>query len=118
MKGKNLIFTGLLVAAVGLMMLLFRNALASGGVVIAAGILFVGAGVLNMSVFLGARDKKGHARMGALGTVFGWVASAAAVVLGLAMLIFSNAFAALVGFMFAVLLLFAALFQLFLLLFG
>ena len=71
-----------------------------------------------MTVFLGSRDKEGRARMGAFGTAFGWIASAAAVVLGLAMLIFSKAFAAMIGFMFAVLLLFAALFQLFLLLFG
>lgn len=110
--------TGLLVALVGLLMLVFHSSLASGGVVIAAGILFVGAGVLNMSIFLASRDSKGRARMGAVGTALGWVASAAAVVLGLAMLIFNKAFVALTGFMFGVLLLFAALFQFFLLLFG
>ena len=118
MKGRNLIFTGAVAAIVGVLMLLFRSNLANGGIVLAAGALFVGAGILNMSVFLGSRDKDGHARMGAVGTAFGWIASAAAVVLGLAMLIFSKAFVALTGFMFAVLLLFAALFQLFLLLFG
>ncbi|MCM1068225.1 MAG: DUF308 domain-containing protein [Muribaculaceae bacterium] len=118
MRGRNLFFTGLVIAAVGLLLILFRAPLADGGVVIAAGILFVLAGLLNMSVFLGSRDSSGKARMGAFGTAFGWIASAAAVVLGLAMLIFSKAFVAIVGFMFAVLLLFAALFQFFLLLFG
>lgn len=118
MKGRNLIFTGVIALIVGVLMLLFHTTLATGGIVIAAGAIFVGAGVLNMSVFLGSRDKEGKARMGVFGTAFGWVASAAAVVLGLAMLIFSHAFAAMIGFMFAVLLLFAALFQLFLLLFG
>ena len=118
MKGKNLILVGFLALVVGFLMLFFRSALASGGIVIAAGILFVGAGVLNMTVFLGSRDRAGRARMGAFGTVFGWVASAAAVILGLAMLIFSKDFVALIGFMFAVLLLFAALFQMVLLLFG
>ena len=118
MKGRNLFFTGLITMVVGLLLILFRTSLANGGVVIAAGILFVVAGVLNMTVFLGARDNKGRARMGAFGTAFGWIASAAAVVLGLAMLIFSKAFVAIVGFMFAILLLFSALFQFCLLLFG
>lgn len=118
MRGKNLFFTGLVVALLGLVLILFRTSLADGGVVTAAGILFVAAGLLNTTVFLSSRDKQGRVRMGALGTAFGWIASAAAVVLGLAMLIFSKAFVAIVGFMFAVLLLFAALFQLFLLLFG
>ena len=118
MKGKNLILIGLIGLLVGLALVLFRHPLASGGVVTVAGILFVGAGVLNMTVFLGSRDKKGKSRMGVMGTTFGWIASAAAVVLGLAMLFFNHVFTALVGFMFAVLLLFAAVFQIFLLIFG
>lgn len=118
MKGKNLIFAGIIALIVGVLMLIFRVQLANGGIVFAAGALFVGAGLLNMTVFLGARDKEGRARMGAIGTAFGWIASAAAVVLGLAMLIFPKAFVALTGFMFAILLLFAALFQMFLLIFG
>lgn len=118
MKGRNLILTGLVAALIGLALIIFRLELADGGVVTVAGIIFLVAGVLNTTVFLASRDKKGEARMGAVGTAIGWVASAAAVVLGLAMLIFSKAFVAIVGFMFAVLLLFAALFQLFLLTFG
>lgn len=118
MKGRNLILTGLVAALIGLALIIFRLELADGGVVTVAGIIFLVAGVLNTTVFLASRDKKGETRMGAVGTAIGWVASAAAVVLGLAMLIFSKAFVAIVGFMFAVLLLFAALFQLFLLIFG
>ncbi len=118
MKGRNLIITGVIALIVGVLMYLFRVQLANGGIVLAAGALFVAAGVLNMTVFLASRDSQGRSRMGAFGTAFGWIASAAAVVLGLAMLIFSKAFVALIGFVFAVLLLFAALFQFFLLLFG
>ncbi len=80
--------------------------------------LFVAAGILNMTVFLGARDRKGRARQGALGIAFGWIASAAAVVLGLAMLIFRGTFVPIVGFMFGVLVSLTALFQFFLLIFG
>ncbi|MDE6526689.1 MAG: DUF308 domain-containing protein [Muribaculaceae bacterium] len=118
MKGRNLFFAGLAVAAVGLLLILFRVPLADGGVVTAGGILFVLAGALNMFVFLRSRDKDGRAGVGAFATVFGWIASAAAVVLGLAMLIFSEAFVAIVGFMFAILLLLTALAQLFILLIG
>ncbi len=118
MKGRNLIFTGAIALVVGILMMIFHLQLADGGIVYAAGALFVGAGILNMTVFLGSRDKDGRTKMGAFGTAFGWIASAAAVVLGLAMLIFSKAFVALIGFMFAILLLFAAIFQLFLLFFG
>lgn len=118
MKGKNLILIGVVVFVVGLLLTMFRLDLAHGGVVSLAGIIFVAAGVLNMTVFLGSRDKDGRSRMGAFGTAFGWIASAAAVVLGLSMLIFKGAFVALIGFMFGVLLLFAAIFQIFLLLFG
>lgn len=118
MKGKNLILTGLVALVVGLLLVMFRQPLSNGGFVLVAGILFLGAGVMNITFILGSRDDKGKARSGAVATTFGWIASAAAVLLGLSMLIFKGAFVALVGFMFGVLLLFAALFQLFLLLFG
>lgn len=99
-------------------MIIFRNALASYSVVIGCGILFILAGVANVTVFLGSRDKNGHARIGAVGTAIGWLASAAAVVLGVVMVLFRTVFETMVGYMFAVLLLFGALFQFCLLLFG
>lgn len=118
MKGRNLLFIGLITALLGLALVLFRNSLANGDVVKAAGVLFVLAGMLNMTVFLGSRDREGRVRMGVFGIAFGWVASAAAVVLGLSMLLFVDTFVAIAGFMFGVLLVFAALFQVFLLFFG
>ena len=80
-------FTGAIALVVGILMMIFHLQLADGGIIYAAGALFVGAGILNMTVFLGSRDKDGRTKMGAFGTAFGWIASAAAVVLGLAMLI-------------------------------
>lgn len=118
MKGRNLILMALVTLAIGILMIIFRNALASNSVVIGCGILFILAGVANVTVFLGSRDKDGHARMGAVGTAIGWLASAAAVVLGVVMVLFRTVFETMVGYMFAVLLLFGALFQFCLLLFG
>ena len=118
MKGRNLLLMAVGTLAVGILMILFRNALASYGVVIGCGILFILAGVANVTVFLGARDRNGHARMGAVGTATGWLASAAAVVLGVVMVLFRTVFETMVGYMFAILLLFGAIFQFCLLLFG
>ena len=106
MKGRNLILMALITLIAGALMLVYRNALASHGIVIGCGILFILAGVANMTVFLGERDKDGRARMSAAGTALGWVASAAAVVLGVVMLLFRTVFEAMVGYMFAILLLF------------
>lgn len=118
MKGRNLILMAVGTLAVGILMILFRNTLASNNVVIGCGILFILAGIANVTVFLASRDKDGHARMGAVGTAIGWVASAAAVVLGVVMVLFRTVFETMVGYMFAVLLLFGAIFQFCLLLFG
>ncbi len=118
MKGRNLILMAVGTLAVGILMILFRNTLASNNVVIGCGILFILAGLANVTIFLGSRDKHGRARMGAVGTAIGWVASAAAVVLGVVMVLFRTVFETMVGYMFAVLLLFGAIFQFCLLLFG
>lgn len=118
MKGRKLIFAGLVASLVGLLLVLFRTALADGGVVTAAGVIFVLAGALNMAVFLRSKDKDGQDRLGIVASTFGWVASAAAVILGLAMLIFSAAFVAIISFMFGILILFTAIFQFFVLIFS
>lgn len=118
MKGKNLILMALIALAAGVLMLIFRDSLANGVIITWTGVLFIVAGLLNVTIFLGSRDREGRARMGAFGTAFGWIASAAAVIMGLAMVIFHSAFVALFGFMFGIMLLFCALFQIFLLVFG
>lgn len=118
MKGKNLYLTALVMLTAGVIFIITANTLASFKIVIGAGILFIIAGLANTIFFLGARDREGHARTGAFGTAVGWVASAAAIVLGLCMLLFQQTFIPLVSFMLAVLLLFTAVFQICLLLFG
>lgn len=118
MKGRNLMLMALITLAAGIAMIIFRHILASNSIVVGCGILFILSGIANITIFLAARDKDGHARMGALGTGIGWLASGAAVVLGVIMVLFRSVFETMVGYMFAVLILFGALFQFFLLLFG
>lgn len=118
MKGRNLFLTSILALAVGVALIVFRNVINSDTLVSVGGIFFIAAGVVNMAVFLGGRDKEGKARQGVFSSTFGWVSSAAAVLLGLSMLVFHDKFVGLVNFMFAVLIAITALYQLFLLIFG
>ncbi len=118
MKGRNLFLTALLAIAAGIALIIFRNVVNSATLVTAGGIFFIATGVINMGLFIGGRDKDGNSRQGFISHAFGWGASAAAMLLGLAMLIFHERFVGLVNFMFAVLIGVAALYQLFLLIFG
>lgn len=118
MKGKNLFLTATVTLLAGIILIISYSTLASVKIVIWGGILFLVAAVANMVFFIGARDKNGKSRVGPVGNVVGWIASGASAVLGICMLLFQQTFVPLVSFMFAVLVLFAAVFQLCLLIFG
>lgn len=118
MKGKNLFIMALIMVLAGIILIISCSTLASVKIVIAAGIIFILAGVGNMIFFLRPRDAEGKPRAGALGSAIGWVASVAAIVLGICMLLFQATFIPMVSLLFAVLLLFAAVFQVCLLIFG
>ena len=118
MKGKNLYITAAITLIAGIILIITCSTLASVKIVIWGGILFIVAAVANRVFFIGGRDREGRPRTGPIGTAVGWIASGAAVVLGLSMLLFQQTFIPLVSFMFAVLVLFAAIFQLCLLIFG
>lgn len=115
MKGHKLIFTALLALAAGIALIVAHRTVSSGGVVIAGGVMFVLAGFINVIAFLSSRDDSGRSHLGSFGLAFGWLTSGAAVVLGLAMLIFQSTFVGLVPFIFGVLVVFGALFQFFVL---
>ena len=116
MKGKNLFVIGLLVLLAGIVLILLHSSISATGIVVTCGVLFIFAGVLNMAIYLYGKDSS--RRRGMFSAAFSWVSSAAAVILGLAMLIFEPTFAALVAFMFGVLIAFCALYQFFLLGYG
>ena len=118
MKGRNIIWTGLIALVIGVLMIIYHRTLLTRDIVVGCGILFIIAGIINLTLFLSSRDSQGRPSHNAASMVVGWIASAAAVVLGLSMVIFQTTFVALVAYMFAFLLLFAALFQVFLVLFG
>lgn len=122
MKGRNLIFTALLIIASGVALLIAHRSIMSAGVVTTGGILFICAGLLNVLVFdIGKRNDKEHNRVSTHGPVsatMSWLSSAAAIILGICMLLFKPTFIPLVPIMFGILIAFAAFYQLYLLAVG
>lgn len=116
MKGRNLLFTAFLVLAAGIALIILHTTVSAVGIVITGGALFILAGVFNLAVFPGRSSADGG--RGMFASAFSWTASAAAVILGLCMLIFQSTFAGLIPFMFGVLIAFGALFQFYLLGYG
>lgn len=117
MKGRNLFFIALLVLIAGVVLVCLQHSVSANGVVLTCGVLFILAGLFNITVFMssGHDSKSGK---GPFSAAISWVSSAAAVILGLCMLIFQGTFATLVAFMFGVLIAFGALFQFYLLGYG
>lgn len=116
MKGKSLMLTALLAILVGVLLIIFRNDIHSTGVVVTGGVLFIVAGLLNLLIFE-HKGKKGQGNS-AVASTFSWLTCAASVILGLCMLIFQGTFAGLVPVMFGILILFAAVYQYFILAIG
>jgi hypothetical protein len=124
MKGKSLFLTALATGVAGLILLLTFESIKSTGVVICGGALFILAGLINMILYSSTSTKVidadgvSETRRSAVATTFSWITSAAAVVLGLSMLIFQSTFITLVPFIFGILIAIGALHQLFVLAYG
>jgi len=117
MKGKNLIITSLLILVVGILLLCTSKSIKAQDVVIVCSILFILAGIFNVVAF-GNSKRKNREAHGAFSTTFNWITSAAAVILGLCMLIFQETFVGLVSMMFGILIAFTAFYQLYVLAIG
>jgi hypothetical protein len=110
----------------GIILLLTFESIKSTGVVICGGALFILAGLINMILYSGNGTKavteegetEPETRRSAVATTFSWITSAAAVVLGLSMLIFQDTFITLVPFIFGILIAIGALHQVFVLAYG
>lgn len=123
MKGRKLMILAIIVLAIGVVLTITYTSIKSTGVVICGGILFILAGLINLIPMFGTEngkdnneeDKKRGSHQSALRTIFGWITSTAAIVLGVCMLIFQPTFSTLVPIIFAVLVLSCGLFQFYIL---
>lgn len=138
MKGKNLLLSAIIIAVAGIIMIITHATVNTQGLAIACGIMFILAGVVDIFVFMNRRPRQSAknaaatpeqtaagngaapapARQSVLSTFFGWLTMVGSIVLGLSMLIFRDTFSGVIAFMFAILVAFGALMQLYILLFG
>jgi len=118
MKGRNLFLIGVPALAAGVALIFARNAVTTVGIAITCGVLFIIVGLLNIAAAFWGQNREPKAQRGVLSTAVSWVCSAAALILGPMMLIFQPEFAAMVPFMFGVLIVFGAIYQLFLMVYG
>ncbi|MCD8388079.1 MAG: DUF308 domain-containing protein [Bacteroidales bacterium] len=113
MKGKTLSTLGILIAAVGAVLIICHKQITSTGIVITGGILFMAVGLVNLIIY-GQSTKGDHG----MGRAFAQIANAAAIVLGICMLVFESTFSPLVPFIFGLLVAVCALWEFFLLAVG
>lgn len=113
MKGKTLTAVGLITLIVGVAIAFFYKDITSHSVVLTGGLLFVAVGVANLIIY-GRPGERGSS----VSRVFTQIANAAAIVLGICMLVFQGTFAPLVSFIFGLLVAVCALWQFFLLAVG
>ena len=108
MKGKTLSIIGILAAAVGALLIICNAAITKTGVIVTGGILFVGVGLINL-IFFGAGKGSAHGAA----RVLTLIANAAAIVLGLCMIVFRDVFSGLIPFIFGLFIAICAIWQFF-----
>lgn len=111
MKGRSLTIAGIFAAAIAAVLILCYKSINLMGVAITCGILFVAVGLINM-IFFGYRSGNESAK------VLNLVTNAAAIVLGISMLVFREEFRPMIAFMFGLLVAVCALWQFFVLAIG
>lgn len=112
MKGKTLSAIGLIAALAGVAIILFHSQVSKSGIILTGGVLFVAAGVLNLIVYGQSKEGQGFGRL------LSQLANAAAIVLGICLLVFKSTFEPMVAFIFGLLIAVCALWQFFLLAIG
>ena len=113
MKGKTLSAIGLIALIAGLAIAIFYRSITTEGVVITGGVLFMAVGVSNLIIY-GSPSRQASS----VARVFSQISNAAAIVLGICMLVFQSTFVPLVAFIFGLLVAVLALWQFFLLAIG
>lgn len=115
MKAKNLIVTALVAIAAGVGLIIANKSINSNGVVVAGGIIFIIAGILNFFVLYSERKRQNY---GPLASTFSTIGNVGALVLGICMLIFQPTFVVLVPYIFGIIVAFLACYQFFVLAVG
>ncbi len=111
MRGRSLTIAGIFAAAIAAVLILCHQSISLMGVAITCGVLFVAVGLINM-IFFGYKSSEESSK------VLTFVSNAAAIVLGISMLVFREEFRPMVAFMFGLLVAVCSLWQFFVLAIG
>ena len=118
MKSTTSLLSGILILAVGVILIICRQQITGSGIVTVAGILFLLTGVINLVLYLTQKDPDGRKRTRGVAALFAWLVSIATIILGLCMLIFNSTFNSMIAFLFGLLVAFGALMLLYDIIFG
>ncbi|MDE6397385.1 MAG: DUF308 domain-containing protein [Muribaculaceae bacterium] len=118
MKSTTSLLTGILILAIGVILIICRSQITGSGIVTVAGILFLVTGIVNLILYVTQKDSEGRKRTRGVAALFGWLVSIATIILGLCMLIFNSTFNSMIAFLFGVLVAFGALMLLYAIVFG
>jgi len=130
MKASSTLLAGLLILAAGVVLIICNETITGKGIVTAVGVLFLLAGIINVVLYSGSGTRQSvtepsgdkasrkdtsarHSGGGVspIARVFGIIVSVAAVILGVSMFLFTDAFAKLIPLLFGLLLLTGTLIQ-------
>lgn len=117
MKATSTLLAGVIILAMGLILIICHDTITGAGIVTVGGITFVISALVDIVLYLG-RDREGQPRKRGAALVFGWIVSVAALLLGISMFVFNDTFTRLIGPMFGILVLLGALVQLWVLTYG
>ena len=101
MKATSTLLAGVIILAMGLILIICHNTITGSGIVTAGGIIFVISALVDIVLY-----------------IFGWIVSVAALLLGISMFVFNDTFTQLIAPMFGILVLLGALVQLWILTYG
>lgn len=118
MKATSTLLAGVIILAMGLILIICHNTITGSGIVTAGGIIFVISALVDIVLYIGGRNREGQQRKRGAALIFGWIVSVAALLLGISMFVFNDTFTQLIAPMFGILVLLGALVQLWILTYG
>ena len=109
-KSKTIsLLTGILILAIGIILIICNKMITGRGIVVLAGILFLLTGIINLVLYITRKNPDGEHTHTAASRFLGWLVSIAAIILGLCMLVFIDTFNQMIPFIFGLLIFFGAL---------
>lgn len=118
MKPKTTLLTGIIVLAMGLILLISHDLITDSGIVTLGGIFFIIAAIIDIILYVTGKNKDGEPRKRGAAMVFGIIVCIAAMVLGVSMLVFDDTFTRMIAPLFGIIVTIGALTQLWILVYG